>query len=144
MEGKKIKSYHDLEIWQRGRKLVSVIYHLTASFPKSEVYGISSQLQRAAISIPLNIAEGWGRETSKSFLQFLRNSRGSLFELDTLLLIAYDLKYITDDQLKSINQEIAELGRMMNAFIKKINARITVQSDHPIPIANHQSLITLP
>jgi len=108
---------------------VSVIYQITASFPKSEVFGISSQLQRAAISFPLNIAEGWGRETTKNFAQFLRNSRGSLFEIDTLILIAYDLKYITDDQLKSINQEIAELGRMLNALIKKINARNVEQSD---------------
>jgi four helix bundle protein len=123
-ESKKITSYHDLEIWKRGIQLVKKVYKITSGFPKAELYGLTSQSQRAAISFPANIAEGWGRETPKNYVQFLRNSRGSLFELDTLLTIAKELEYITVDQLVYIQQEINELGKMLNSIIKKINTRI--------------------
>ncbi|MBE0648584.1 MAG: four helix bundle protein [Bacteroidales bacterium] len=124
-EKKKINSYHDLDIWKRGIKLVKEVYSLTAGFPKSEVYGLSSQVQRAAVSFPANIAEGWGRESSKNYVQFLRNSRGSLFELDTLLIIAGELEYVSLDQLVEFQLEINELGKMLNSIIKKINTRIS-------------------
>ena len=124
-EKQKIVSYHDLEVWKRGIQLVKKVYKITSGFPKAELYGLTSQAQRAAVSFPANIAEGWGRESSKNYVQFLRNSRGSLFELDTLLIIANELNYISSDQLVEVQQEINELGKMLNAIIKKINTRIS-------------------
>ncbi|MFH1160048.1 MAG: four helix bundle protein [bacterium] len=122
---KKIVSYHDLEVWRRGVELVKQVYKITSGFPKSELYGMTSQIRRAAISFPANIAEGWGRESSKNYIQFLRNSRGSLFELDTLLIITQELSYISTDQSNNIRKEINELGKMLNSIIQKINARIS-------------------
>ena len=124
-EKQKIVSYHDLEVWKRGIQLVKKVYKITSGFPKAELYGLTSQAQRAAVSFTANIAEGWGRESSKNYVQFLRNSRGSLFELDTLLIIANELNYISSDQLVEVQQEINELGKMLNAIIKKINTRIS-------------------
>jgi len=124
-ESKKITSYHDLEIWKRGIQLVKTVYKITSEFPKTELYGLISQTQRAAVSFPANIAEGWGRESSKNYIQFLRNSRGSIFELDTLLIIATELNYISSDQLVELQKEINELGKMVNSIIKKINTRIS-------------------
>jgi len=124
VEKKKIISYHDLEIWKRGIQLVKELYKITSEFPKSEIYGLTSQIQRAAVSFPANIAEGWGRESSKNYIQFLRNSRGSLFEMDTLIIIAYKLNYIDKKTLNPILNEIKELGKMLNSIIKKINERI--------------------
>lgn len=125
MSEKKIVSYHDLEVWKRGIQLVKKVYKITSGFPKVELYGLTSQAQRAAVSFPANIAEGWGRESSKNYLQFLRNSRGSLYELDTLIVIAEELEYISPDQRIELQREINELGKMLNSIIKKINARIS-------------------
>lgn len=124
-ESKKITSYHDLEVWKRGVQLVKKVYKLTSGFLKSELYGLTSQIRRAAVSFPANIAEGWGRESSKNYVQFLRNSRGSLFELDTLMIIAEELNYISSDQLLQLQEEVNELGKMLNSIIKKINIRIS-------------------
>ncbi|MBL7138141.1 MAG: four helix bundle protein [Bacteroidales bacterium] len=118
-------SYHDLEVWKRGVQLVKKVYKLTSGFLKSELYGLTSQIRRAAVSFPANIAEGWGRESSKNYVQFLRNSRGSLFELDTLMIIAEELNYISSDQLLQLQEEVNELGKMLNSIIKKINIRIS-------------------
>jgi len=88
MENKKVESFKDLFVWQKGIELVNDIYKLTKQFPKDEVYGLTSQIRRAAISIPANIAEGCGRGTTKNYIQFLEISRGSLLELETLIIIA--------------------------------------------------------
>lgn len=82
-----IKSYKELIVWQKSMVLVSDIYKVSASFPDSEKFGLTSQMRRASVSIPSNIAEGWGRLSRKNYIQFLRISRGSLFELETQLLI---------------------------------------------------------
>ncbi len=123
-ESKKIVSYQDLDVWKRGVKLVKKVYITTSGFPKSEIYGLTSQIRRAAVSFPANIAEGWGRESSKNYVQFLRNSRGSLFELDTLIIIAAELQYLSPEISSGIRKEIEELGKMLNSIIQKINARI--------------------
>ncbi|MCK9616813.1 MAG: four helix bundle protein [Lentimicrobiaceae bacterium] len=91
----KIVSYKDLEVWKKGMLLVTEVYSLTNSFPKDEIFGLSSQIRRAAVSIPANIAEDWGCENIKSYVQFLRVAKGSLFELETELEIAANLKYIS-------------------------------------------------
>ena len=88
-----IKSYKDLLIWQKGIKIVCLVYPLVKSFPQEELYALTSQIKRASISIPSNIAEGYGRNTDKSFSHFLDISRGSLFEIETQLLIANELGF---------------------------------------------------
>ena len=123
-KSKKIVSYQDLDVWKRGVELVKKVYKATSGFPKSEIYGLTSQIRRAAVSFPANIAEGWGRESSKNYVQFLRNSRGSLFELDTLIIIAAELQYLSPEISSGIRKEIEELGKMLNSIIQKINARI--------------------
>ncbi|RAR71298.1 four helix bundle protein [Flavobacterium aciduliphilum] len=115
-----INSYKDLLIWQRGIVLV-VIYQLVTSFPQEELYALTSQIKRAAISIPSNISEGYGRNTDKSFSYFLDISRGSLNELETQLIIAKELDFVTD--LKSYNEImilIEEESKMINAFSRNL------------------------
>lgn len=116
----KIKSYKDLIVWQKSVELVTHIYKLTYSFPTEEKYGLVSQLQRAAISIPTNIAEGWGRESAKNYLQFLRISRGSLMEIETLLIISQNLGFITEEYYKTAQQKTNEVGKILNGLIKSL------------------------
>jgi four helix bundle protein len=101
-------------------KLVVAIYDLTKNFPREETYGLSSQLRRAAVSIPANIAEGQGRRLPREFTQFLANARGSLLEVDTLLELAKDLGYISRAQHVAIQQQVDEVGRMLNGLLKSI------------------------
>ena len=98
MEPKKLNSYRELEVWKKSIGLVKILYKVTEKFPENERFGLIIQIRRAAVSIPANIAEGWGRETIKNYVQFLRIARGSLFELDTLILIAFELNYISKEQ----------------------------------------------
>jgi four helix bundle protein len=114
-----IKSYKDLLIWQKGIKIVCLVYQLVKSFPQEELYALSSQLKRASVSIPSNIAEGYGRNTDKSFSHFLDISRGSLFEIETQLVIANELGFITSKTLYTeILSQIEEESKMINAFSK--------------------------
>ena len=118
----KITSYKDLLIWQKGIKLVVLVYKLTEKFPKEEIYSLSSQVKRASISIPSNIAEGFGRRTDKSFGHFLNISRGSLNELETQLIIAKELGFIRDEKLYGeILLLLEEEAKMLNAFSKSLN-----------------------
>lgn len=116
-----IKSYKDLLIWQKGIKIVSVVYRLVKHFPNEEQFALSSQLKRASISIPSNIAEGYGRNTDKSFNYFLDISRGSLFELETQLIIAKELDFIKNEDLfAEVLRLIEEESKMINAFSKTL------------------------
>ena len=116
-----IKSYKDLLIWQKGIKIVCLVYQLVKAFPQEELYALTSQLKRASISIPSNIAEGYGRNTDKSFSHFLDISRGSLFEIETQLLIANELGFITNETLYTeILSQIEEESKMINAFSKTL------------------------
>ncbi len=118
-----IKSYKDLLIWQKGIKNVVLIYQLVKSFPKEELYALSSQLKRAAVSVPSNIAEGYGRNSEKSFSHFLNIARGSLYEVETQLTIAKELGFILDENLyQVILTQIDEEAKMINAFSKKLNS----------------------
>lgn len=123
MEKRSVKSYKDLEIWRKGILLSLEIYSVTSSFPKSELYGLTSQIRRASTSIPANIAEGYGRESGKNYIQFLKISRGSLYELDTFLTIALGLKYLTKDQRNSLNGKTEELSKMINSLLKKLEQK---------------------
>jgi four helix bundle protein len=113
----------DLLVWQKGRELVSMIYSTTHNFPAHEQFGLTSQMNRAAVSIPSNIAEGFGRNSDKEFKQFLNIARGSCAELQTQLLLAKDLKYINDKSFSKIDTDLTELHKMLNAFIKKLSTK---------------------
>lgn len=99
------------------------LYKITNDFPPHELYGISSQIRRAAASVPANIAEGYGRESTKNYLQFLRTARGSLYELDTFLTIATGLEYLTIEKRKNLHQKTEEISKMLNSLIKKLNSK---------------------
>jgi len=120
-EIKKINSYRDLEVWKKGVRYSLTIYKITSEFPVSEQYGITNQLRRASASIPANIAEGYGRDSTKNYIQFLRTSRGSLNETETFLFIAYGLKYVDRKTLDELLEKSAEIGKMLNSLIKKLN-----------------------
>ena len=116
-----VKSYKELLIWQKGIGIVLKVYKLTQSFPKDEIYALSSQLKRASVSIPSNIAEGFGRQTDKSFNHFLNISRGSLNEIETQLIIAKELGFIQDENLyNDLLFIIEEESKMINAFTKNL------------------------
>ena len=115
-----VKSYKDLMIWQRSMDLVEFIYRLTEDFPPKENFGLVSQMRRAAVSIPSNIAEGYGRQSTGSYSQFLLIARGSLFELETQLEISTRLKYVPTTESKKILSEIVEISKMISSLISKL------------------------
>src|SRR5271157_5376596 len=114
------KSYQDLLAWQKAMDLVAEVYRITRSFPKEEAYGLVSQLRRAAVSVPSNIAEGQGRRGAGEFKHFLRLSLGSLMELETQVMIAERLHYLELDSAKTILGDSAELGRVLNGLINSL------------------------
>ena len=116
-------TFRDLLIWQKSMTLVTEIYQLTNTFPKEEIYGLTSQIRRSAISIPSNISEGYGRDGNKDYLKFLNIGISSLFEMQTQLEIAYNLKYINEIQFNKINEESKEIERMLSSFIRRIKER---------------------
>ncbi len=101
-----------------------MIYEATRDFPSTEKYGLTSQLRRAAVSVPSNIAEGYGRGTSQDYLRFLRVARGSLFEVDTQLLIAQRMGYLDQSDYQQVEDKLAETGRVLAGLIKSIESRI--------------------
>lgn len=109
-------SYRDLEVWQKAIHLVVECYKMTTGFPKYEIYGLSSQLQRAAVSIQANIAEGRERQHRKEFLQHISIANGSVAELETHILIAERLSYLDTNQVKRLLDQTAEVGRMLNGL----------------------------
>ena len=117
---KPIQSHTELIVWQKGIILTLLIYKITERFPTKEIYGLTSQIRRAAVSIPSNIAEGRRRGTKADFMNFLRIAHGSLAELETQLLIGYKLLYCTSDDYKEIYSLITEMGKMLHAMIIKL------------------------
>jgi len=115
-----IKDYKDLLIWQKGIQIVKAVYLGFEGFPKDEIFGLQNQMKRAAVSIPSNIAEGWGRSSTQNYIQFLRIARGSLMELETQLIIAKELNYISETNFNNISGLITEESKMLNAFIKTL------------------------
>jgi four helix bundle protein len=114
------KSYRDLIAWQKAMDLVTLIYRSTASFPREEVYGLTSQLRRAAVSVPSNIAEGQGRQGVAEFRHFLRQACGSLMEVETQILIAERLEFVNQDAANEVLRNCAELGKILNGLIKSL------------------------
>lgn len=115
-----VQSYKDLIVWQKAIDLVGVVYQLTKAFPREELYGLTNQLRRAAISIPSNIAEGHARSSTSEFLRFLSIARGSLAEVETQLIIAQRLGYLSVDQLSPILSLQVEINKMLNGLMAKL------------------------
>ena len=116
----KVKDYKDLIVWQKGIEIVDEIYTITDKFPASELYGLTSQMRRASVSVPSNIAEGFVRNYSKEYKQFLYVSLGSCAELDTQLIIAHRRNYITKAKMEKLAEDINHESRMLASLIGKI------------------------
>jgi four helix bundle protein len=114
-----LTSYRELNVWQKAIDLVAESYRFSAAFPKAETYGLISQVRRAAVSIPANIAEGYGRGSRKEYLQFLLVAQGSLKELETHFIIAERLGYATKAQTARMLTQTDEIGRMLGGLIRK-------------------------
>ena len=115
-----IKSYRDLIVWQKSMKLVTDIYSVTRSFPADEMYTLTSQLRRCAISIPSNIAEGYGRHTTGEYKRFLQIAVGSIFELQTQIEIASNLKYLSSELFNNLSSIAKEIELMLFSLINKL------------------------
>lgn len=109
--------YTKLDVWLESRRLTNLIYTASRNFPKEEIYGLTNQMRRCAVSIPSNIAEGCGRQTSKDTINFLHIARGSLYELETQCYIAADQNYISDIQFNELFELVQACKRLLNGFI---------------------------
>jgi len=117
------KNYRDLVAWQKAMDLVELIYEVTKGFPKEELYGITSQIRRAAVSIPSNIAEGQGRTSIKEFQNFLSIAHGSVREVETQILIAQRLQYLSDKETQTVLDLAGETGRLINGLLNSLSKR---------------------
>jgi len=122
-----ISSYRDLDVWKQSRLLVKSVYQLSKSFPKEEQFGITNQLRRAAISVPSNLAEGSGRNHSKDSIQFFFIARGSLYEIETQLILASDLEFISRKQLDEVLEQVTRCKKLLNGFINYFQKQSTNQ-----------------
>jgi four helix bundle protein len=111
-----VKGHRDLVVWQKAMTLVTDVYQVTRSFPKDEVYGLTAQLRRAAVSVPSNLAEGHGRNSRKEFHHFVGQARGSLTELETQLEIAANLGYLSQANASELLGRASEIARMLNGL----------------------------
>jgi four helix bundle protein len=118
----KVVSYRDLIVWQKGMDLAELVYQITASFPKAELYSLTDQMRRAVVSIVSNIAEGKGRESKQEYLHFLAIAQGSLTELETQLLLSIRLKYLQEPDASQALALCDEIGRMLNTMRTKLKA----------------------
>jgi four helix bundle protein len=130
IEVSKVKHYKDLLVWQKGMNLVKSIYALTAMFPREERYGLTSQLRRAAVSVPSNIADGQARQSTKEFLQFISHAEGSLAELETQLLLSVDLAFVQKNEISAALQEIDELQKMLSGLRTKLASLSPLATRH--------------
>jgi four helix bundle protein len=119
-----INSYRDLKVWQLSLFLAKQLYTLTKDFPRSEIYGLSSHIQRAAVSIPSNIAEGHARDSTQEFLRFIVIALGSLAELETQLILAEQLEYIDTFKLQETLAKTDEIQRMLRGLQKSLKAKL--------------------
>ncbi|HAI14081.1 MAG TPA: four helix bundle protein [Phycisphaerales bacterium] len=115
----KVERYEDLIAWQKSYQLVLEVYKVSRYFPKDEQYGLTSQIRRAAVSVPSNIAEGWGRGSRKEYIRFLEIARGSIYELDTQLRLATDLGYMQQQNLDVLNLT-QEVSKILNGLVNSL------------------------
>jgi four helix bundle protein len=117
---KKTQSYKDLIVWQKSIALAKLVYQLTSKFPNEEKFGLVSQMRRAAVSIPSNIAEGQARHTTGEFIQFISHAEGSAAELDTQLILCQELAFSSSQQTKPLFELLDEIRRMLNGLRRKL------------------------
>jgi four helix bundle protein len=115
-----MKTYRDLNVWQKAMTLVEMIYSETKEFPNEETYGLTSQIRRSGISIPSNIAEGYGRNSTNDYIRFLQIESGSLYEFQTQLEIGFRLKYLNNKKYDEVNTLSFEIEKMLSSLIRKI------------------------
>jgi four helix bundle protein len=120
-EERKPRHYKELQVWQKGMALAKAVYRLTEKLPNQERFGLVSQMRRAAVSVPSNIAEGQARHGTREFLQFLSHASGSLAELETQLLLSVDLGFCVPSDVSLIAKQIAELQKMLAAIRRKLS-----------------------
>ncbi|MDR6488721.1 four helix bundle protein [Chryseobacterium vietnamense] len=113
-------NFKELLVWQRSIDFVTEIYRTTEAFPKDEIYGLTSQIRRAAVSIPSNIAEGNSRRSKPDYVQFLKISRGSCAEVETQLIISKNLKFLNENEHLKVNEKIIEISKMLNGLINSL------------------------
>lgn len=118
-----MESYKELEVWKKAVELVVEMYQTTKRFPREEIYTLVSQIRRAAISIPANIAEGWARGTTKEYLQYLKIARGSLMELETHVIISQRVNCLREEELEKLSTSIQQIGKMLNGLIKSLSRK---------------------
>lgn len=116
----KANSYRDLILWQKAMDLTELIYNSSKVFPREDVYGLTSQVRRSAISIPSNIAEGYSRNTKGEYIQFLGIAKGSLCELETQVLLANRFKYLSNTEVEAIINLSTEVGKLLTTFISNL------------------------
>ena len=119
-----IQDFRDLKVWQAAMQLAIAVYALTPSFPKFEIFGLSSQMQRAAVSIPSNIAEGHARDSTKEFLRFISIAMGSLAEIETQIILANQLNYIEESKLTELLEKTGAVGRMLRGLQHSLKAKL--------------------
>jgi four helix bundle protein len=124
MEQQSRNSHKDLILWQKALDLAVAVHELSAAFPKSEIFGLVSRIRRAAVSIPSNIAEGSARRTTREFIAFLHIARGSMAEVETQLLLAQRIGYVSNERLAVLQVRLDEVGRIMNAVIAGLRRRL--------------------
>jgi len=117
-----IQSYRDLKVWQQAMDVAEVCYHLTRRFPREEIYGLTSQIRRAAASVPANIAEGNGRDTRREYIQFLRVAQGSLKELETHVILCTRIGLVTPVASEGVLGQCEAVGKMLRALIRSLEA----------------------
>jgi four helix bundle protein len=115
-----LKNYKELKVWEKSYQLCLEVYRIIKEFPKIEIYGLISQMRRAALSIPSNIAEGYGRKTILEYLRFLYIAYGSVCELETQIMLSGDLGYLNENYLSKLHKEVGEVERMLQALIKSL------------------------
>ena len=123
-----MRNYRDIQVWQRSHQLTLTIYKMIESFPASEQYALTSQMKRAAYSVPMNIAEGCGKSSEADFVRFLEIASGSASELDYQLVLVRDLGYIDENQYEQFLNELIEIRKMLTTFIKQVRKRLNPKS----------------
>ena len=122
-----METHKDLRVWQQGIEMVTSIYMRTKAFPKDEVFGLVSQMRRAAVSVPSNIAEGYARGTDREKLHFLRISSGSMSEIETQLMLSLNLGYISQEVYDELSERVTSVWKQLNALISSLKKRLNSQ-----------------
>ena len=126
-----METHKDLRVWQQSIEMVTSIYLITKAFPKDELFGLVSQMRRAAVSVPSNIAEGYARGSDKEKLHFLRISSGSMSEIETQLLLSLNLGYVSQEDFDELSEIVTSVWKQLNALISSLKKRLSPQDQLP-------------